>query len=212
MPSNLARLLISVVFLGACARVPTYAPPEARVHHGPAYEHWLGPIAALPVECALHDPCPPDFLRAVETLGRMSLEFQGHSIIDSELLNAESRQRFSISVQNESTGTQAVDEQVIEDTRTGKDFVDLAPEEQRALLDSVGALSVLRATVNMGSKGPSSFRPRFEPIAVEFTLHRLSDHALVWRTRCTVHTGNTNLRETALEIAARCALDAEAQF
>ncbi len=138
----------------------------------------------------------------------MSLDFQGYPIVDSELLNAESRRRTVKTLQHEGDP----EPKVVEETSTGKDFQELSTDEQRELFNSIGVLSVLRASVDMGSQGSNVLRPLFGPLTVEFTLSRLSDDAMVWRTRCTVHTGNSNTRETALETAARCALDAEAQF
>jgi len=138
----------------------------------------------------------------------MYLEYQGHSVIDSEFLNAETRLRYSKTQQT----SEEAEPQVLEENRTGRDFKDLDPDEQHVVLDSIGALAVFRASVDMGIQGPNVLRPLLGPITVELTLSRLADNAVVWRSRCTVHTGNSNTRETALEKATRCALEAEALF
>ena len=87
----------------------------------------------------------------------------------------------------------------------------LRPDKSTAEIDTLETVRQLVETGDMGQKGPKIFRPFLGPITVEFTLSRLADNALIWRSRCTVHTGNTNTQETAVETAPHCALDAEVQ-
>jgi len=80
-----------VIMTGCMWANPT---PVARVQHGPAFGNKPRIVVAMPVTC-LADPtlCGPSHQRAVAEATRMALEFDGYSIVDSELVNAEMLRR-----------------------------------------------------------------------------------------------------------------------
>lgn len=176
-------------------------PPEARVHHGPAFGRVVDPIAAVPVTCVSMGhvgKCLPEHERAVATATRMALEFVGYAIVDSELLNAETRRR-STKINNGETTT-------IE--RSGPSWADLTTDQQRELLGSIGVHGVLRASIILG---PPHGAAQQQTITIEVTLTSLLDDVLSWRSRCSVETGDFNSNARAVDLAARCALEGGSQ-
>lgn len=192
-----ARVACSVLLAG-CFHAPT---PIARVHHGPAHGHVVDPIAALPVTCVSQggpNACKLEDARAVAIATRMALEFAGYALVDTELLNAETRRR-SIKTTGEETTIE----------KSGPEWKDLTPSAQRELLHSIGVHGVLQAAITMG---PAYGAAQQRTVTVAVTVTRISDDALAWRSQCSVETGDYNAPERALDLAARCALESESMF
>jgi hypothetical protein len=129
----------------------------------------------------------------------MALEFAGYAIVDSELLNAETRRR--------STKSDGSDSTTVE--RSGFSWTDLSPAHQRELLGSIGVHGVLRSSITLG---PPHGAAQQQTVTVEVALTSLLDDVLSWRSRCSVETGDYNSKERAVDLAARCALEGGSQL
>ncbi len=188
-------LVACCVLLSGCFHAPT---PIARVQHGPAHGQVVDPIAALPVTCVTRggpEACLPEHSRAVAVATRMALEFAGYAVVDSELLNAETRRRLT-KTSGEATTIE----------KSGPEWKDLTPSAQRELLFSIGVHGILHAAITMGAPHGGAQQ---RTITVVVTVTRTGDDALAWRSQCSVESGDYNAPERALDLAARCALESE---
>jgi len=193
VPRLVALVLFAVV---GCAFAPP--PPVAHVRRGPAFGQWLTPLAAMPVVCGRTTMgCLPGYLAAVASATRISLEYGGYRVVDTERINAELQQRSTHTV--ETIAGERVETEV-----TGVRWLDLPPEQQRALLIGLGIKGVFRAVISMGiPHGMAAERTVTATIAIT----RLVDEQVVVQVDCSVPTGDQHSEAQAVELATRCALE-----
>jgi hypothetical protein len=204
-----------IVLTGCPWTAPT---PLARVYHGPAFRAPAQTLAALPVVCATEpELCTPAHAAAVANATRMTLEFAGYSVVDSELLNAEMRRRTTKAAvpvaarapdlepaaqRNEfRPPPNAIPDE--SEVSGGVTWTQASPAQQQDLLGAIGVDAVLQTRVGFGvAHGLSGQRT----ITVSMTVSRL-DAAVVWASSCDVETGDYHSNEQAIELATRCALE-----
>jgi len=149
-------------------------------------------LAAFPVECVA---CTPQQLGAIATETRMGLELSGYSVVDSELVNAEARVRFTHTTNDRS--------EVSVDGTRGWDG--LAPGQQADLLTAMGVDGVLRTSIAVhGVPGPDYS----STITVTLAVARI-DGAVAWRTDCSVVSDGIGSTMLAIERASRCAIESK---
>jgi hypothetical protein len=168
--------------------------PTARVQHGPAFGDKPATLVAMPVTCmASPDLCSSPHQLAIASATRMDLEYDGYTIVDSELVNAEMLRRHQLTGQAD---------QVI----AGRSWAEASPDERRELLHGMGVDGMLTTQITIGgARGMASQRT----VAVELAVLRL-DGQLVWWAQCRAETGDYNSTEEAMERATRCALASSA--
>ena len=202
------RFLLSAALavIGACSlSVPT---PLAIVKKGPAFTEPPTRLLALPAVCrsADADQCEPAHAQAVDSAARMSLEFAGYWLVDSELVNRYVLQRNERSNEGRSGASTT---EVSEVTVTGTTFSDATPAEQHAMLDDMGLDGLLQSSILMGpARGLSQQRT----VQVSLRVIRAKDDRMAWTARCSVETGDYHSTEQAVELATRCALDSAALY
>ena len=187
---TLFRPVAAALLLTSCRY--HFDTPVARVHHGPAVRDHLDPLAAMPVTCPA---CSPAHLDAMTNATRMGLELAGHEVVDTDVINAESRRRTSLShdSHDESEGTTVV----------GQVFTELPPAAQKELLTSMGVHGVMRADLFLG---PPLGAHLDREVTVTITVHRLDDDAIAWTSRCTTMSIGM-YPEPAIQAAVQCALE-----
>lgn len=190
----LIRALLASLLVG-CGFHPD--APLARVHRGPAYGARVDPLAAAPVACTA-SACNPELLTAIASATRMALEFRGHNIVDTELINAEARRRTATAENGTVTG---------EKLTTGIPFLELPAAAQLELLASIGVQGALYTSLDVS---PPHGADLAMTVRVTLEVKRLSDNDLVWRSRCSAETGNQRTLQQAIHAAAECALESEA--
>ena len=144
----------------------------------------------MPVTC-LADPllCGPSHQHAVAEATRMALEFDGYSIVDSELLRAEMLRRHQTGSRDEVVG--------------GTLFAEASPAEQHQILRDVGADGVVTTTLTISqARGAEAART----VAVEMAV-LLLDGELVWWSQCRAESGYAASNEEAIDTATRCAIE-----
>lgn len=179
-------------------------PPLARVRPGPGFGKPPSVVLALPTECDESEGCNVGQLRAVDAAARMSLEFAGHRVVDSERVHRHARSRVETITQSSS----GPDSRHVEITVPAWDDASFA--EWIALLREMGIDGVLATRISMGPPNPI-YGP--ETIEVRVELLRLHDRQLVWSSRClvemgTVENGRFRSIDQAIEVTTRCALEA----
>jgi hypothetical protein len=187
---------VLLCLLAACKFTPP--TPQAYVQHGPAFGQAGTQLAALPVECGAQTlGCLPGYKVAVASATRISIEYGGYTLVDSELINAELQRRTSKTVATADAETTTTEV-------TGRTWLDLPPPRQRELLAAMGIQGVMRTTIAMtvplGMAGE-----RIVTVAV--VVSRVADEQLVWRSRCSVVTGDYHSESQAIDLATRCALE-----
>lgn len=182
----LSRLFAAALLVTGCRY--HFDTPVARVHHGPAIRDHLDPLAAMPVTCPA---CTPAHLDAMTSATRMGLELAGHDIVDTDVINAESRRRTTLA-HDESEGS----------TAFGQTFAELSPTAQKELLTSMGVHGVMRAELFLG---PPLGAHLDREVKVTITVHRLDDDAIAWTSRCTTRSVGM-YPEPAIQAAVQCAL------
>ena len=174
-------------------------PPQARVRLGPAFDQPPGRILALATECrtAEEDTCNLGHQLAVAAEARMSLEFVGHRIIDSETVNLHANRAPVGAVPDPTASPEATQKQTI--------LWDLKEiQKYSALLLSMGIDGYLYSRISVG---PPRKMAQQRTVAVEISVARVADQAMAWRSTCRVETGDYYSLDQAVELAARCALD-----
>jgi hypothetical protein len=211
-PAVFRLVSLSALVCGCSFTPPT---PVAYVAHGPAFGQPVTPLAAMPVNCdAMTLGCLPGYQLAVANATRMAIEFGGYSLVDSELINAEMRVRFTRTRQDLGTastatltngtitGTTGTTETTTE--VTGRTWIDLGAAERRDLLKDIGIRGLLYSTIGLGvPHGMAGQRT----VTVRIALARLADDAVVWQSECGVETGDFHSEAQALELATKCALE-----
>lgn len=194
-----ALSLAALAGLAGCAlSQPT---PVARVRTGPAFGAAPRTILALPAECRPEvSVCKPGHELAVSVATRMSLEFAGYRIFDSERLNVRAGERTE-----RFFGDTAREDRAVELTAAAWDQA--SPAQRAALLADLGIDGLLVSSISIGPRKNSEGQ---RTIAVTVTLRQASDGSLVWRTRCGVESGRFNDTDQAIETATRCALEGAA--
>jgi len=185
----MVRWTILLLLLDGCHwAVPS--TPTARVQtDGEAPPHVL---AAFPVECVA---CTPQQLAAIATETRMGLELVGYSVVDSELVNAEARVRF--------THTTNDDSQTM--TEGGRGWDELAPGQQADLLKAMGVDGVLRTSIAMHAVPGPDYN---STVTVSLAVARIEGE-VAWRTDCSVVSDGLGSTTLTIERAGRCAIDSK---
>lgn len=183
------RWLLAFVVWSLTGCIWSQPTPVARVQHGPAFGSKPRIVVAMPVAClAEEDLCGIHHQQAIGEATRMALEFDGYSIVDSELVNAEM-------VRRRHTGRE---EQIVD----GKLFGESSPAEQRQLLHDIGADGIVTTTVTISRYHDPNYS---RTVAVEMAMLRL-DGALVWWSQCRAESGNNASNDEAMDAATRCAI------
>jgi hypothetical protein len=132
----------------------------------------------------------------------MGLELAGYTIVDTELVNAEARLRFT---------TQQGYAEHVEIEGDGPDWSELSPGQQHTLLVAMGVDGVFGADITMSY---GSVRPFEQRVSIRIAVSKL-DGTLAWSSDCGVVTSGFDFNEATanmLERASRCALDSEASW
>lgn len=208
------RLAALLALLAGC---PFTAPtPQSRVRKGPAAAAVVSPLAPLPIVCTdVGQNCNEAQMAAVRVQTRMDLEFAGYLVIDGETINTEMQKRTLVTHDHETDRTPVVTPvdpynpqpptpDNVTETVEGRTWSDLSPEDQRAVLVSMGAQGVLITRVTFGMPHGMA---RQQTVTVAITIYRANDNALAWASKCSVETGDYNKSDRALETATRCALE-----
>ena len=186
----------------ACAiTTPT---PLARVRRGPAYDQPPALLLGLPATCntATAGGCEPAYQRAVDMATRMAIEYAGYSLIDSERVNLELRQRREHIASSESLGASAEAHEV---EVTGSTWADATPAERQALVRELSIDGLLLTTISFGEARGWSAQ---QTVRVGIAVMLAATDQLVWRSQCSVETGDHHSTTQAIDLATRCALEA----
>jgi hypothetical protein len=213
-------IMLAALLLGAGCSSVELLPDRVRVRTGPAAGMKTRKVVALPATCgalstlggtaesgtttALTSECAPPDVEGVDGSVRAALEFQGFQVIDSEQLNATSRERIekietSRSVTN---GVRSPESWSREVERRGATFVEAPPSLQKSILQELHADGLLSTRIWIGAASGLSARRAVE---VQVRLLHVPSGKLVWARRCTLEVGGLITDAMAMERAARCA-------
>ena len=225
--SALAALSLAALSISACSSVEL-AGPVIRARSGPAAEHPVRRIVAVPATCGAlttaqagtdgagptnwgqRVACPSSALVAIDQTVRSTLELGGFSVIDSERVNAVTASRHEVQERFEHrAGFPAApggSEPTITTTETrGARFEDATPREQREMLTELGAQGLLTTRVTIGAEVGVGMR---RVVTVQLQLLDVPERILVWARRCELEVGGLfTTDENAMESAARCAVE-----
>ena len=199
--------MLALLCVGAVACQLSLPPPMARVRRGPGFAPAPTKILALPAVCEAESEgiCLVAHQKAVDVTTRMSLEFVGYRLVDSELVNIYLRER----VERIRTTT-AESYGVIRDQETrsvevaGVGWDQATVEERQRVLGEMGVDGFLASRIVMG---PMKNVEGQRTVEIHLVVTRVHDNALVWRSRCAVETGQYHSIDQAVDLAARCALE-----
>lgn len=181
-----------------CSACIVHTPvPQARVTLGPARGAALDKILALPTDCQAEtaELCTPAQAIAVDAAARMSLEFAGVRIVDSEVVNAYLRHRVT-------TEINAASRSEVESERAT--WATASDATRRRLLAEMGIDGYLTTRISVGHvKNLEGQRT----LSVTVSIIRAADAAPAWTSRCSIETGRYYFADEAVELAARCALE-----
>ncbi len=214
-------ILALSLLLVACSSVELL-PDRVRVRTGPAAGMKTRKVVALPATCgalsalaptaetsqstasALTSECAPPDVEGVDGSVRAALEFQGFQVIDSEQLNATSRERIEKieTTRSVSQGVRSPESWSREVERRGATFVEAPPSLQKSILEELGADGLLSTRIWIGASTGLSARRAVE---VQVRLLNVPTGKLVWARRCTLEVGGLITDAMAMERAARCA-------
>lgn len=187
---------VLLLLLSACS---VYTPvPQARVTPGPARQATLRKILAMPTECAANEAemCTEAQAVAVDAATRMSLEFAGLRLVDSEVVNAYLRARIT-RTDNNSTTTEV-------DEREGASWLTASDDIRRRLLLDLGIEGYLTTRITVGqAKNVEDQRT----VSVTVSIVRAADLEAKWTSVCSIETGRYYFADEAVEVAVRCALE-----
>ena len=204
------RILTLLVSLALTACVVHTPVPQARIKRGPAFRAPLKKILALPTDCSSADDglCTPAQGEAVDATTRMSLEFAGLRLVDSETVNSYLRLRVTReqrSVRTENGQVTSSGEQTAVDRETDEaTWSTTTTERRRELLGEMGVDGYLTSLITVGEVQNLENQ---RTISVTVTITRASDGAIAWSSRCSVETGRFYFADEAVEVAAKCALE-----
>jgi hypothetical protein len=211
--------LAAVILWAGCSSVELL-PDRVRVRTGPAAGMKTHKLVALPATCgalstlagtaesssetALTSECAPPDVEGVDGSVRAALEFQGFQVIDSEQLNATSRERIEKieTSRSVSAGVRSPESWSREVERRGATFVEAPPSLQKSILQELGADGLLSTRIWIGAATGLSARRAVE---VQVRLLHVPSGKLVWARRCTLEVGGLVTDAMAMERAARCA-------
>lgn len=198
------RVLATVVtvanlgLLGGAGCSLTPPIPVAHVRLGPAVASPPQVLLALPSVCnASSGDCAEQHRNAVAIATRMSVEFGGYTMIDSDRVNLELRQRRERRFTSETSDSRTVE-------ITGALWVDATPAEQREVLDSMAIDGLLVVKLSFSEAEGMSQRQQIR-VAVE--LRRVEPAEVVWSSHCTAESGDHHSTAQAIDLATRCALE-----
>lgn len=193
-----SRLVLAAASLAAAGCALSGPTPMARVRKGPAIETPPRTILALPATCEpAGEPCTEALERAVEAATRMSLEFAGYRLLDSERINVHARVRTE---RISGRGRPIVE-------ISGAGWNQASPAQRADLLAEMGVEGMLAAHIAMG---PIENAEGLRTVTVTVRVSRARDGALVWRSRCAAVTGRFHGLDQAVELATRCAVEGAA--
>lgn len=201
---------LAALAVGACSLSPTH--PLARVRKGPAFARPPGRILALPARCApeTDEVCRHAYARAVEGAARMSLELDGYTLVDSELINLHMRRRRERLREN-LAGLAALSPVV--ELSGGLTWADATEEERRALVRDLRVDGFLAADIAIG---PMHGMNGQQTIQVRLSVTRVGGLERVWTSRCAIDTGTHvtlyHSVDQAVDRATRCALESVELF
>lgn len=181
---------------GACS---LNAPvPVAHVRLGPAVASPPQVLLALPAVCnASSGDCAEQHRNAVAIATRMSVEFGGYTMIDSERVNLELRQRRERRLTGDTQETRQTEV-------TGALWVDATPAEQREVLDTMAIDGLLAVKLSLTEPEGMS---QLQHIRVAIELLRVEPAEVVWSSHCTTVSGDHRSTAQAIDLATRCALE-----
>jgi hypothetical protein len=201
--------LAALALLACCACTSAgLAPDRIRTRFGPAKQHEVRRVVALPSSCGSltgigetspETGCPS--LEGLDAAIRTILDFYGHAVIDSETLNVTTMARTEVEERVRSGSFDRTERRV---ERSGVGFADATPAMQDAVLRELGADGVLTSRVWIGAGVGASAR---RDVQVVISLIHVGSGELVWASRCTIEAG-LELNEGVVMEAARCAAGA----
>ncbi len=220
--------LVSVLFLlplgfsclYSCSVV--HPVPQARVRKGPSFEKAPRKILALPTTCVGETStyCVSEYLAAIASITRMTLEYEGRRVLDSEGIKSEATERTEKRQQHTRTtsprdlhlrgaGTPYGSTGHVVLTQSGGTFfLAASPETQRSMAAQMGIDGVFLSEMRVGQRQNISDQRTIE---VRLALLRVptdkSPMSLVWSSKCSAETGVYLELEQAIDTATRCALD-----
>jgi hypothetical protein len=213
-------IMLLALLLGVACSSVELLPDRVRVRTGPAAGTKTRKVVALPATCGalstlagspsestgnpLTSECAPPDVEGVDGSVRAALEFQGFQVIDSEQLNATSRERIEKieTSRSVSQGVRSPESWSREVERRGATFVEAPPSLQRSILQELGADGLLSTRIWIGAATGLSARRAVE---VQVRLLHVPSGKLVWARRCTLEVGGLITDAVAMERAARCA-------
>lgn len=197
---------LAVAGCGPMAATPPPLRPEVR--HGPAAGARPGRVLVLPAACgAVDQPCPRSYVQTVDAIVRGGLEFAGYSLVESERLRSETRQRHeehgrtTTSSQSPPSATTTETSLVVLD---GPGFEDLSVDERHAVLEGSGADAVLSVRIVVGGQMGVWVPNQHVEVMVKLGVNH--GDAMAWASRCTASSNDFTTVDAALEHAARCAV------
>jgi hypothetical protein len=226
---RLALVAVPLLFVAGCVASSRPQPVlVADVRSGPGVAIHPKRTLALSATCgSVEWRCPKSYVDTVDGIVRGGLEFEGHALIQSDELLASTRARHE-EVKTSSTTTNAssvsttggllvpdVEERSASASQTdvydrlvvldGPTFEDLALGERQQLLRDAGAEGVLTVRIVVGGDrglwGPDQDAEVMIKLAVD------AGETMAWAARCTASSNDFGKIETALEQAARCAIN-----
>lgn len=205
-------LLATAVLLGCTSA--ELAKPVYYAHRGPAVDHPVRRVVALPATCgsfsmtaqqvgeamyAIPQRCLPSLLPPTDQLIRSQLDFLGFQVIDAEKVNAVTASRQEIVTRHGLAESTRVE-------KHGSLFTDATPIEQAAILRELNADAVLNTRILIGSDTGLGKR---RSVVVQIRLRAADDGRLIWVHRCEVEIGGLEQDTDGIQAATRCAMGRE---
>lgn len=223
----LAGLLCCLAPLAdGCSRQPPVLRPEVR--YGAGQQIKPARTLVLPASCgSMEARCPREYVDTVDGIVRSSMDFAGYTLISTDELKAETRQRHeehetetaisdtsaSTRVENPFDFDELVEnrnhsETTVERSKVvldGSAFEDLSVSERKAVLAEAGADGVLVVRIVMGAE-TGVWAPD-QTVEVTVKLSVVTGDTMAWAARCSASSNDFSTAAAALENAARCAMD-----
>ena len=215
----LAALGLVLAGCGAPAGPPPLRP---EVQQGPAAGARPNRVLVLQAACgSVEQRCPRSYIDAVDAIVRSGLEFAGYSLVESEKLRNQTRQRHEEqgSTTTTSESSTKIEGPIFDQTTANKSvtntdtsfvvldgpgFEDLSIDERHAVLDKSGADAVLSIRVVIGGQMGVWEPNQNVEVMVKLGVNR--GDAMAWASRCTASSNEFATVDAALENAARCAI------
>jgi hypothetical protein len=185
-------------------------------------------VSVLTAACgSVEYHCPAEFTQTVDSIVRGGLEFAGYSVVESDKLRNETRQRHEEQSETDtasSSRTHADHEQDLNpfDTHTttttqsqssthtdfvvldGPGFDDLSVDERHQVLGKSGADAVASVRIVVGGQIGMWVPNQHVEVMVKLGVN-LGD-TMAWASRCSASSNDFSTVTAALENAARCAV------